>query len=113
MLARNQTFLVQKRDVSRCLVTEERGVDMYTFEEIIGHKAVVHHLQTAIKNQKVSHGYIIDGEQGMGKKTIAMTLAKTLQCKEEGITPCNVCTSCKTFDSGNHPDYMVVKHKKT
>jgi len=85
---------------------------MNTFEEIVGHKEVIKSLQQGIKNKKISHSYIIDGLDGIGKKTIAFTYAKTLQCLKGGITPCNECTSCRAFDSLNHPDVFFITPSK-
>lgn len=85
---------------------------MYTFNDIIGHEEIIKHLQSAINKNKISHAYIIDGEKGMGKKLIANTFAKTMQCKLQGDTPCNTCVSCLTFNSGNHPDIIYVKPTK-
>lgn len=85
---------------------------MYTFDEIVGHEEIVDHLQNAIKNGKVSHAYIMDGEKGIGKKLIANTFAKTLQCEKGAITPCDDCTSCRTFDSLNNPDVIYVEQTK-
>ncbi|NMA83595.1 MAG: DNA polymerase III subunit delta' [Epulopiscium sp.] len=85
---------------------------MYTFKEIIGHHDIKQHFQRAIEHQKVSHAYIIDGEEGMGKRTMVSTMAKTLQCLEQKSEPCNHCISCKAFDSGNHPDVILVQAVK-
>ncbi|NLM12742.1 MAG: DNA polymerase III subunit delta [Epulopiscium sp.] len=85
---------------------------MYTFEEIIGHRGVILNLQQMIKHKKVSHSYIFDGISGIGKKTIALTFAKTLQCLKKEITPCNECSSCRAFDSGNHPDVFFISTDK-
>lgn len=85
---------------------------MYTFEEIIGHRGVIQNLQQAIEHNKVSHSYIFDGISGVGKKMIAFTFAKTLQCLEKGTAPCNKCSSCRAFDSGNHPDVFFIDTDK-
>ncbi|WP_058487030.1 DNA polymerase III subunit [Defluviitalea phaphyphila] len=85
---------------------------MYTFEEIIGHKEIIENLKRRIKYKKVSHSYIFDGIEGIGKKTIAKTYAKTLQCLKGGVTPCNECSSCRAFDSGNHPDVFFIDTDK-
>lgn len=85
---------------------------MYTFEEIIGQDHIKKHLQSAMSTNKISHAYIIDGEKGIGKKMIANTFAKTLQCTESTTTPCNRCISCKTYDTLNHPDTIMVKPSK-
>lgn len=85
---------------------------MFTFDDIIGYDDLKKHLQIAISKQKLAHAYIIEGAEGSGKKLIAGTLAKTLQCEAGGEAPCNVCVSCQTFDSGNHPDVIYVEQKK-
>lgn len=85
---------------------------MYTFDEIVGHNEIINHLQSAIKTNKISHAYIIDGEKGIGKKLIANTFAKTLQCQKKGISPCDECISCRTFNSLNNPDVIYVEQTK-
>ena len=45
--------------------------DMAGFQDIIGQEQICEHLQTALKLQKVSHAYIINGERNSGKKFIA------------------------------------------
>ena len=39
---------------------------MQTFETILGQKAIKEHFTTAIATGKVSHAYILNGEEGMG-----------------------------------------------
>ncbi len=81
---------------------------MYQFENIVGNTAIITSLQSAILNNKISHCYILDGEVGIGKKTIANTFAKALQCEVGGVNPCGKCVSCKSFESGNHTDIVKV-----
>ncbi|MGN0480414.1 MAG: ATP-binding protein [Lachnospiraceae bacterium] len=85
---------------------------MKNFDDIIGNDKVIEHLQNAIKLNKVSHAYILNGDKGCGKKTIASIFAKTLQCSEGGKTACGNCTSCRQSDSGNQPDIKWVTHEK-
>lgn len=85
---------------------------MLNFSEIIGQSSVINHLHNAIGANKISHAYIFHGEEGMGKKALASAFAKTLQCIEKGIEPCNKCKSCMQSDSGNQPDIMWIRHEK-
>ena len=85
---------------------------MQDFQQIIGHNSIIEHLQNAIRAGKVSHAYILHGEEGMGKKLLASAFAKTLQCAEGGIRPCNQCMSCMQAESGNQPDIIWVTHEK-
>ena len=41
---------------------------MAGFKDIIGHEMIKDHFQKAIEYHKVSHAYILSGEQGMGRK---------------------------------------------
>lgn len=86
---------------------------MYTFKEIIGNENIIKSMQSSISHQKVSHAYIIDGQQGMGKKLLANTFAKTLLCEDGGSDACCRCVSCRTFDSLNNPDLIFVRPEKT
>ena len=82
------------------------------FEEILGNEMVKDHFKKAIENHKISHAYILAGEAGMGRKSIANAFAMTLLCEKGGSEPCMTCHSCKQVMSGNHPDLIYVKHEK-
>lgn len=83
---------------------------MKSFEHIIGQQNIISHFEEAIKMGKVSHAYLLNGEDGSGKMTIAKAFAKALLCeKKDG---CGECTTCKQVDSGNHPDLIYVTHEK-
>lgn len=83
-------------------------------DEIIGYGKVVDHLQNARRTKRNAHAYIIEGEPGMGKKRLARTFAKLLQCEADGIEVCDACPSCKHVDAGSHPDIIeVVQTGKT
>lgn len=85
---------------------------MSGFEDIYGYETIKEHLQNAVVMDKVSHAYIISGNLGSGKKTIARILAKTLQCEEGGKNPCNHCHSCVQADTNNQPDIIWIRHEK-
>ncbi|MDD6796951.1 MAG: DNA polymerase III subunit delta' C-terminal domain-containing protein [Clostridia bacterium] len=85
---------------------------MKSFDEIIGHEKIKEHLQNAVKMNKISHAYIINGEQGSGKNMLADIFSKTLQCEQGGSVPCNECHSCLQADSKNHPDIIRITHEK-
>ena len=85
---------------------------MLGFSEILGHEAVKINLQKAIKYNRVSHGYLIVGEEGMGKKTLADAFALSLLCEKGGTEGCMACHACKQMLSKNHPDCIYVTHEK-
>ncbi len=85
---------------------------MARFSDIIGQEHIKEHLQNAMKEDKVSHAYIIEGERYAGKEFIARTFAAALQCEKGGIEPCGECHACKQAESMNHPDIIRVTHEK-
>ena len=70
---------------------------MANFRDIIGQKQAKEHFQTAIGTGNISHAYIINGEDGSGRQTLASALAKTLQCENRtsDSDACGICKSCK------------------
>lgn len=85
---------------------------MANYSDIIGHEDIVKHFKSSIELGKVSHAYILNGEKGVGKKTLAAVVAKSLQCEAGGADPCNTCRSCQQAESGNQPDIIWINHEK-
>ena len=91
------------------------GEGMQKFSDIIGQKAIIEHLHNALRTGSVSHAYIISGDAGSGRKTIASIFAAALQCEnleEERLEPCGKCLSCLQAQSGNQPDIITITHSK-
>ena len=85
---------------------------MLRFEDILGHEQIKEYFKSALERHQVSHAYILTGEAGMGRKSLANAFAMALQCEKGGAEPCGVCHSCRQFLSGNHPDVIYVRHEK-
>lgn len=86
---------------------------MRRFSDIVGQEQLREHLENAVRMNKVSHAYIINGERNAGKEFIAKTFAMALQCEDrQDVEPCQECHSCKQAQSGNHPDIIFVTHEK-
>lgn len=85
---------------------------MSQFKDIIGHKAVIEHLQDAIEMKKISHAYIFEGEKGSGKKELADAFSRALECEQKGKDSCGTCHSCMQAKSHSHPDIIWVNHEK-
>ena len=83
---------------------------MAGFSDIIGHEQLVSYFLRSLDNGNISHAYILSGEDGMGKMTIARAFAMSLLCGTRNA--CGVCSSCRQFVSDNHPDMIYVKHEK-
>ena len=53
---------------------------MRKFSEIIGQNAIIDHLQNALRTGSISHAYMISGDAGSGRGTIASIFAAAMQC---------------------------------
>ena len=60
-----------------------------TFAELEGQEHVLRALINALEQNRLHHAYLFAGTRGVGKTTIARSLAKRLNC-EQGVTatPC-------------------------
>ncbi len=61
--------------------------------------------------KRISHAYLIVGEHGSGKATLARAFAHLLLCENpQGCTPCGVCQSCVYMNSfQTHPGLTILK----
>ena len=102
--------------------------------KVTGQNHIKTHFENAIKMDKISHAYIINGEEGSGKMSLALEFAKALQCDDNNIeedenlqfdfgidsskdkkptgVACGQCKSCHQIESGNHPDVKIVSYEK-
>ena len=85
---------------------------MLGFNDILGHEQIKEHFRNAAQTGKVSHAYILSGEAGMGRKSLANAFALSLLCEKGMEEPCMQCHACKQVLSGNHPDLIYVTHEK-
>ncbi len=90
---------------------------MAKFADIIGQEQIKEHLQNALRQNKVNHAYILNGERNAGKEFIAKVFAAALQCGNPDMSsglwePCGECHSCKQMEGNNQPDVIYVSHEK-
>ena len=82
------------------------------FKGIVGHEDIIAHFKSSIETGNVAHAYIISGDAGSGKKTLAYAFAETLECEAGGTEACGTCQSCLQVSTGNYPDIITVTHEK-
>ena len=62
------------------------------------------------QKDRMAHSFLICGEKGLGKKTIADWLAALLVC-EGAEKPCFACRSCHLASEHTHPDIIYAEHR--
>ena len=80
------------------------------FPDTIGQTKAVKLLSRTLENKRLAHAYLFTGPEGVGKKTTARQFASILLCQKDGFNgPCNTCSGCIQFASGNNPDFLHIK----
>ncbi|WP_303722627.1 DNA polymerase III subunit delta' [Malonomonas rubra] len=77
-----------------------------TFDSIIGHEPQKNILRRALQNNRVAHAYLFEGPDGIGKRLVALALARALLC--DSGRGCGVCPTCRKVDHNNHPDIHLL-----
>ena len=87
-------------------VVGHRGIipGVETTWDIVGHSWAVEHLGRSIRNDRVSHAYLLAGPARIGKGTFALRFAQALVCERRDGDPCQACRACRRVLHGNHPD---------
>lgn len=78
------------------------------FAEIVGHQKLLENLRSALRSGRLHHAYLLLGPDGVGKRTIALALAKAIHCSESEDDFCGACVNCLRISDSNHPDLRVI-----
>jgi DNA polymerase-3 subunit delta' len=78
------------------------------FAELIGHSQQLQSLRAALASGRLHHAYLFAGPEGVGKRTIALALAKAVHCAERAGDYCGRCVDCASIGDDNHADVRYV-----
>ncbi len=77
--------------------------------QTIGQEKIIDLLKQALGRDSLSHAYLLTGPPRVGKMTLALDLARALNCREEKERrPCGECPSCQKISDGKHSDIRIV-----
>ena len=78
-------------------------------DDIIGQEVVVQTLKNSFTSKNLHHAYILEGNTGSGKTTIARIMAAMENC-EKGLTlePCGICQNCREIFDGSSIDVKEI-----
>ena len=77
----------------------------------LGNKPAQFLLNESLRRHTFHHAYIFAGKEGLGKKRLALQVAKSLNCLDPDAFPgpCERCQSCRKVDARSHPDVRVIE----
>lgn len=85
---------------------------MAGWDKIRGHENIKRYFKETLAANDMFHAYMLSGEDGCGKRTLAETFAMAALCENDGERPCGVCDSCQKAKALSHPDILYVTHEK-
>ena len=71
---------------------------------LVGNQKIALAITNALKENRLPHAILIEGDKGLGRHTLAFYLAKAAVCSEDN-RPCGICRDCKAVNS--HPDITI------
>jgi DNA polymerase-3 subunit delta' len=78
--------------------------------QVIGHSWAVDFLKRSMASGRLAHAYLLLGPSQIGKRTLALELARALNCSApEGERPCGECLACRKIGHLTHPDVRVIE----
>jgi DNA polymerase-3 subunit delta' len=75
--------------------------------QLVGQDRAVTLLQRNLELGSVAHAYLVVGPPHVGKMTLALELAKALNC-QAAEPPCGECEPCQKVAAGKHADVQII-----
>jgi DNA polymerase-3 subunit delta' len=84
------------------------------FQDFLGNAQTVTHLRESIRAGRFPHSLILAGPKGAGKYTLALMLAKAVNCliptESDGLPDfCGVCSNCVRIDGSANLEALVAE----
>lgn len=82
------------------------------FQNILGNSRVKTILSKSLQRNRVPNSLLFTGPEGVGKKEMALVVAKALNCLQKTEDSCEECKSCVAINKKIFPDVMEVSPQK-
>src|SRR5882672_1515218 len=89
-----------------------------SFDNFLGNPETVFHLREMLAKQRFPHAVILSGARGSGKYTLALMLARALNCLEQPVTEglpdfCGRCVNCARIGQAEDLDARFAEAVET
>ena len=81
------------------------------WNDLLGHQQQREWFRTAIASGRMATSFLFVGPEGIGKRTFARLLAKSLLCQNtenQNLEFCGACENCAQVDASTHPDLIEI-----
>lgn len=82
----------------------------YRFDDMVGQNYIVENVRAQAKRDAWFHSFILAGQFGSGKTTMARIIAMAANCrhKDEHGNPCGECANCRSVLNGSAIDFKEI-----
>ena len=77
--------------------------------EFAGNARVKEQLYSLMRAGRMPHAFLLEGEKGSGRHTLAHIIARWAVCSSSHDRPCGHCPACKKAAEKNHPDIFIAE----
>lgn len=75
---------------------------------LVGHEWAVDLIQHGLTTNHMAQSYLLVGPPRIGKTSLALYMARALNCLGDRQHPCESCSACQKTAHGRHPDVRVI-----
>ena len=79
------------------------------FDNILGNSRVKKILRLALQKNRLPNSLLFYGPEGVGKKRLALSLAKAVNCERLRDDACGECPTCLAISAGRFPDVQEIR----
>ncbi len=83
------------------------------FADVIGQEGPKRKIRTALAQRAIGHAYLFSGDEGIGKRLMALRFAQALSCETPPSSSqpdsCGQCRACEQIASGTYPDVLRIQ----
>lgn len=78
------------------------------FPKVLGHEYARVGLWRSFVEGRLHHATLLHGLRGVGKRTLAESVARSLVCDAPAGGPCETCSHCRRTAQNLHPDVVII-----
>jgi DNA polymerase-3 subunit delta' len=79
------------------------------FDNILGNSRVKKILRLALQKNRLPNSLLFHGPEGVGKRSLALSLAKAVNCERRRDDACGECPTCLAISGGRFPDVQEIR----
>lgn len=79
------------------------------FNDILGNSRVKKILRLALQKNQLPNALLFYGPEGVGKRQMALSVAKAVNCERRRNEGCGECPTCLGISTGRFPDVQEIK----